>query len=53
MTKQVGVDHLTRKIRACDSLDALARLWAGVGIAYQHNEVVLKAKIQRKAELGG
>ena len=51
MTAQVGVDHLTRKIMACDTLSELAQLWAGIGIAYQNNAVVLRAKDTRKAAL--
>jgi hypothetical protein len=51
MTAQIGVDHLTRKILACDTMAELAQLWAGIGIAYQHNAVVLRAKDQRKAAL--
>ena len=51
MTAQIGVDHLTRKILACDTLTELAQLWAGIGIAYQNNAVVLRAKDTRKAEL--
>ena len=48
MTAQVGVDHLMRKILACDTLTELAKLWAGIGIAYQNNAVVLRAKDARE-----
>tara|TARA_R110000824_G_scaffold347748_2_gene534531 strand:- start:29642 stop:29803 length:162 start_codon:yes stop_codon:yes gene_type:complete len=51
MTAQIGVDHLTRKILACDTLADLAQLWAGIGIAYQNNAVVLQAKNDWKAVL--
>ena len=51
MTAQIGVDHLLRKILACDTLTELAQLWSGIGIAYQNNAVVLRAKDARKAAL--
>jgi hypothetical protein len=51
MTAQIGVDHLTRKILACDTMAELAQLWAGIGVAYQNNAVVLRAKDARKAAL--
>ena len=53
MTTALGVCHLTRKLRGCDTLSDLATVWSGISPAYQRHPDVLATKEERKAALGG
>jgi hypothetical protein len=52
MTTALGRTHCITKLNRCDTLADLARVWAGIAPAYQHEETVLAAKEGRKSALG-
>jgi hypothetical protein len=52
MTTALGRTHCITKLNRCDTLADLARAWAGIAPAYQHEADVLAAKDSRKAALG-
>mgnify|MGYP003636151209 CR=1 FL=1 len=53
MVEKIAVEYLTHKLRSCDTLTDLARVWIGIGIDYKRTPEVLRTKDERKAELGG
>lgn len=49
----IGREHLKRKLRACDTLSELARVWGNIGVEYQRADDVQATKDERKSQLGG
>jgi hypothetical protein len=53
MVEKIAIEYLTHKLKACDTLADLRRVWLGIGIDYKRTPEVEQAKDERKTELGG
>lgn len=52
MTTETGIAHCIARLGSCPDLDALRRVWEGLGKEYQHDERVAGFKEDMKEALG-